>query len=317
MATKSKDDDVPLRADDVGEMTGSGDLCAVLRDEPPALAVSVSAGARKWASGRCEETTDCIAEEVPVALVYNGVSHAVMMSTPADLGDFALGFSLSEGIVEHPREVRDIQFQETDKGIAVHLSISSRRFAALKDRRRNLAGRTGCGLCGVDSLDEAVRPVRTVPGGAPVSVDAVVRALDMLPAMQVMNGRMRSLHAAARVQADGTVNLVREDVGRHNAMDKLIGAMAADGHGLGDGFIVATSRCSYEMAQKAMAAGASLLVTISAPTALALRLAEEAGLTVVALGRGDSLRVYTHAERLIGRPQDLAAAGIRARAALQ
>ena len=148
-------------------------------------------------------------------------------------------------------------------------------------------------------------------------VDAVVLALDMLPAMQVMNGRMRSLHAAARVQADGTVNLVREDVGRHNAMDKLIGAMAADGRGLGDGFIVATSRCSYEMAQKAMAAGASLLVTISAPTALALRLAEEAGLTVVALGRGDSLRVYTHAERLIGRPQDLAAAGIRARAALQ
>ena len=130
MATKSKDDDVPLRAEDIDEMTGSGDLCAVLRDEPPALAVSVSAGARKWASGRCEETTDCIAEEVPVALVYNGVSHAVMMSTPADLGDFALGFSLSEGIVEHPREVREIQFQETDKGIAVHLSISSRRFAA-------------------------------------------------------------------------------------------------------------------------------------------------------------------------------------------
>jgi FdhD protein len=289
-------------AADAVELTASG-LCPGLDrgldDEPPQMPVSVSADGRKWASGRCEEMTDCIAEEVPVALVYNGVSHAVMMSTPADLGDFALGFSLSEGIVERANEVRDIQFQETSKGVAVHLTISSRRFAALKDRRRNLAGRTGCGLCGVDSLDEAVRPVRPVVGGHTYSVDAIVRALDMLPAMQVMNGAMRSLHAAAWAQADGTVNLVREDVGRHNALDKLVGAMARGSAAVGDGFIVATSRCSYEMTQKAVAAGTSLLVTISAPTALALRLADEAGLTVVALGRGDSLRAYTHTERLL------------------
>jgi len=302
MAVKSRPcDGTPYDADGAVDLTGPDGLCARLSDEAPQLPVSVAADGRKWASGRCEAMVDCVAEEVPVALVYNGVSHAVMMSTPADLGDFALGFSLSEGIVDNAGEVRDIQFQETDKGIAVHLSISSRRFAALKDRRRNLAGRTGCGLCGVDSLDEAVRPVRPVPAGHSFAVDAIVRALDMMPAMQVMNGAMRSLHAAAWARADGTIALVREDVGRHNAMDKLIGAMAKDGVSVGDGFIVATSRCSYEMAQKAMAAGTSLLVTISAPTALALRLAEDAGLTVVALGRGDSLRAYTHTQRLIAR----------------
>lgn len=302
MAAKSNPcDGTPYDVDGAVELTGPDGLCTALRDEAPQIPVSVAADGRKWASGRCEAMTDCVAEEVPVALVYNGVSHAVMMSTPADLGDFALGFSLSEGIVESAGEIRDIQFQETDKGIAVHLAISSRRFAALKDRRRNLAGRTGCGLCGVDSLDEAVRPVRPVPAGHNFAVDAVVRALDMMPAMQVMNGAMRSLHAAAWARADGTIALVREDVGRHNAMDKLIGAMAKDGVSVGDGFIVATSRCSYEMAQKAMTAGTSLLVTISAPTALALRLAEDAGLTVVALGRGDSLRAYTHTQRLIAR----------------
>lgn len=298
-------------ADEVIDLSAPGAVCDPACDAnldiPPEIPVSVTADSHRWASGRCEAVTECIAEEVPVALVYNGVSHAVMMSTPADLEDFALGFSLSEGILEDARELYDVQFQETAKGIAVHLSISGRRFAALKDRRRNLAGRTGCGLCGVDSLDEAVRPVRPVAGGPAFSVDAVVRALDMLPALQVMNGAMRSLHAAAWARADGTIDLVREDVGRHNALDKLIGAMAAAGTPAADGFVIATSRCSYEMAQKATALGASLLVTISAPTALALRLAEEAGLTVVALGRGDSLRAYTHADRLIAKTPPAAA----------
>ncbi|MBO6950177.1 MAG: formate dehydrogenase accessory sulfurtransferase FdhD [Rhodospirillales bacterium] len=275
------------------------DGCVVLNDDAPVLPVSVNTSIQKWASGRCEPIDDHVAEEVPVALVYNGVSHAVMMATPADLEDFALGFSLSEGIVESPGEVYDIRFQDAPKGIAVHLDISPRRFAALKSRRRNLAGRTGCGLCGVDSLDEAVRAIRPVCQTSCFGVDGIVRALDMLPAMQVMNGKMRSLHAAAWAAADGTIELVREDVGRHNAMDKLIGAMAREGRCTDGGFVIATSRCSYEMAQKATAAGAAMLVTISAPTALALRLAEDAGLIVVALGRGDTLRAYTHHQRLL------------------
>jgi len=288
-------------ATDVGH-AGAGhadDGCLLLNDDAPVLPVSVNASIQKWASGRCEPVDDHVAEEVPVALVYNGLSHAVMMSTPADLEDFALGFSLSEGIVADAGEVYDIRFQDADKGVAVHLDISPRRFAALKSRRRNLAGRTGCGLCGVDSLDEAVRPIRPVDREACFSVDGIVRALDMLPALQVMNGVMRSLHAAAWSTADGTIELVREDVGRHNALDKLIGAMARDGRCTDGGFVLATSRCSYEMAQKATALGASMLVTISAPTALALRLADEAGLIVVALGRGDSLRAYTHHHRLL------------------
>ena len=146
MARKSAPrDGTPFQPEEAVDLTAADGLCAGLNDEPPQIPVSITADGRKWASGRVEDVTDCIAEEVPVALVYNGVSHAVMMSTPADLEDFALGFSLSEGIVENAAEVRDIQFQETSKGVAVHLGISSRRFAALKDRRRNLAGRTGCG----------------------------------------------------------------------------------------------------------------------------------------------------------------------------
>lgn len=288
-----------LAPETVGDAVTEERTCAGFADEAPSLPVSVSASIKKWASGQCEPVDDQVAEEVPVALVYNGISHAVMMSTPADLEDFALGFSLSEGILETAEELYDIQFQETSKGVAVHMSISPRRFQALKSRRRSLAGRTGCGICGVDSLDEAVRPIRAVPAGRTFAIDGVVRALEMLPALQVMNGKMRSLHAAAWARADGTVEMVREDVGRHNAMDKLIGALSRDGRDASEGFVIATSRCSYEMAQKATAAGVSLLVTISAPTALALRLAEDAGLTVVALGRGDSLRGYTHQNRLI------------------
>lgn len=284
---------------DAGAESAAESYGVVLEDEAPSIPVSVPTAIRKWASGRCEPRDDLVAEEVPVALVYNGISHAVMMSTPADLEDFALGFSLSEGILESAAELYDIQFQETPKGVAVHMTISPRRSQALKSRRRSLAGRTGCGICGVDSLDEAVRPIRKVPAGRTFAVDGVVRALEMLPALQVMNGKMRSLHAAAWVRADGTVEIVREDVGRHNAMDKLIGALAKDGRDASTGFVVATSRCSYEMAQKATAAGVSLLVTISAPTALALRLADEAGLAVVALGRGETLRAYTHQDRLI------------------
>lgn len=260
--------------------------------------IAVTAEGRIWWRNDDSPVVDPVAEEVPVALVYNGVSHVVMMATPANLEDFAIGFSLSEGIIEHLDELHDLDVRVTDAGIVVDLQIASRRFACLKQRRRNLAGRTGCGLCGVDSLDQAIRPVRPIPETAQVSIEAIRRALAVLPKHQVLNGLTKSLHAAAWIDAAGEVVVVREDVGRHNALDKLIGAMRGAEDVPADGFAVATSRCSYEMVQKAIAAGIGVLVTISAPTALALRMADEAGLCVVAMARADSLRVYTHADRI-------------------
>ena len=251
-----------------------------------------------WRDAAVTPMLDAIAEEVPVALSYNGVSHAVMMATPADLEDFALGFSLSEGIVEHAGEVRDIEQEETGAGTVLHVTISARRFAALKDRRRNLTGRTGCGLCGVDSLEHAIRPVPARSLGGGTTIDAIGRALRELPGLQQLNRVTRSLHAAAWADAGGGIALLREDIGRHNALDKLIGAMARAGVDTARGFGVVTSRSSYEMVQKAAAAGMPVLVAISAPTALAIRVAREAGVTLVALARADGARVYSHPQRI-------------------
>lgn len=241
---------------------------------------------------------DAIAEEVPVALAYNGVSHAVMMATPADLEDFALGFSLSEGILRNPDELLDLNVVEASQGLIVQLMISARRFAALRERRRSLAGRTGCGLCGVDSLDQAVRPVASVRRTSSVAIDAIGRALAALPDWQIMNRASRSLHAAAFAGASGAIVMAKEDVGRHNALDKLIGALATAKIDPASGFVLITSRCSFEMVQKAATAGFPLLVAISAPTAMAVRMAQAANLTMVALARADSMRVYSHHEYL-------------------
>lgn len=262
--------------------------------------IAVTAEGRVWWRNDESPVVDPVAEEVPVALVYNGVSHVVMMATPANLEDFAIGFSLSEGILESTDELYGLDVRVAETGIVVDLQIAARRFAGLKERRRNLAGRTGCGLCGVDSLDQAIRPVAPVPATRRVSIAAIRDALDALPRHQVLNGLTKSLHAAAWIDGDGRVELVREDVGRHNALDKLIGAMRLSDGVSADGFAIATSRCSYEMVQKAISAGIGVLVTISAPTALALRMAEAAGLCVVAMARADSLRVYTHADRIAG-----------------
>lgn len=243
---------------------------------------------------------DAVAEEVPVALAYNGVSHAVMMATPINIEDFALGFSLSEGILQHPDELLDIAMVSAPQGMVAQMTISARRFAALKERRRTLTGRTGCGLCGVDSLDQAIRPIRTVRHQSVIATTAIRRALDALPEWQGLNRLTRSLHAAAWADGDGRIALVMEDVGRHNALDKLIGAMANAQIDPSSGFALVTSRCSYELVQKAAMAGIPILVAISAPTALAIRMAVAASLTVVALARADGMRVYSHREYLSG-----------------
>lgn len=246
-----------------------------------------------------ESVTAQLVEEVPVALIYNGVSHAVMLASPGDLADFALGFSLSEGIIESPQELLDLELAPAGEGIEVRLTITARRFAGLKDRRRAMTGRSGCGLCGVESLAEAMRPLPRLQDRTLLSLVSIHRALDGLAPLQRLNRLAGAVHAAAWADPDGTIRHLAEDVGRHNAFDKVIGAMARRPGGRPPGFVVLTSRLSYELVQKAATTGISALVAISAPTALAVAAAERAGICVVALARADSVTVYAHPDRVV------------------
>ncbi|EKV32640.1 Formate dehydrogenase chain D [Caenispirillum salinarum AK4] len=229
-----------------------------------------------------------VAEEVPVAIVVNGVSHAVMMATPADLEDFAVGFCLTEDIIAEAAAVEAVSVSEHPKGLVAALTVPPTAVLRADPVLRGLAGRTGCGLCGVESLDDAVRPPRPVRR-LDIDAEAVGRAFAALPDHQPLNRANRTMHAAAFCDADGAVRLAREDVGRHNALDKLVGAMAAAGLEGADGFMVMTSRCSFELVQKAARAGTPLLATLSAPTALALDLARQAGMTLATRGPGESI----------------------------
>lgn len=264
---------------------------------------SVHRPARRLTDAGGETLDEIVAEEVAVALVYNGISHAVMMATPCDLEDFAIGFSLTERIVEKASEIYDIEVEDIKvgsggRGIEVRLKIAAQRMAGLQERRRSLAGRTGCGLCGVDSLEAALRPVaRSIATGA-VSRRAIERAMAALPAHQCINKLNGATHAAGWAAADGSLVLVREDVGRHNALDKLGGALATSGAAGDGGFVVVTSRCSYEMVQKAAALGAVAIAAVSAPTSLAIETAEQAGIALVAFVREDRLTVYANGQRI-------------------
>jgi FdhD protein len=243
---------------------------------------------------------DEVIEEVPVALVYNGISHAVMLASPGDLEDFALGFSLGEGILAHPRELYDLELRNGCDGISIEMDIAPARFMALKERRRNLAGRTGCGLCGVDSLANVTRmPTSRLPSPTwTLSVDAVAEGLRQLPHWQTLRQQTGSAHGAAWVDLQGNVLCAREDVGRHNALDKLVGALARQDDAQRDGFALITSRASYEMVQKAACAGISTLVAVSAPTALAIRQAEAAGILLIGFARANQLVAYSCTSRL-------------------
>lgn len=238
-----------------------------------------------------DDAEDALALEVPVALVYNGISHAVMMASPADLVDFALGFSLTEGIIAHPHECYDLEVQEDTRGLTVHLTIASQRQAELKERRRSLAGRTGCGLCGTEALDQAIRPIPKVQ--APALTDAAIQhALGSLADHQALQAATGASHGAAWCDASGRIRLVREDVGRHNALDKLIGALARDGGPSEGGFALVSSRASYEMVHKSASAGIGALVAVSAATSLAVEQAEQAGLMLVGFARPGRHLVY-------------------------
>lgn len=262
-------------------------------------AASIATAQRIARDGAATATTELVAEEEPVALVYNGVSHAVMMATPLDLEDFGLGFSLSEGILRDRAELFDLAVVRQEAGAEIRMAIALDRFSLLRERRRSLIGRTGCGICGVESLAEAVREAAPIGSGFTTGVAAVYRALGQLPRQQTVNNLTHSVHAAAWCDGAGQLALVREDVGRHNALDKLIGAMAWRGMDFSQGFAVITSRCSVEMVQKAASVGMPMVVAISAPTALAHRLAESCGMTMLALARADSFMVLTHPHRLV------------------
>lgn len=239
-----------------------------------------------------------VAEETPVALVYNGWSHVVMMCTPADIEDFALGFTITEEIVHDPNAVTRIAAVPYSQGIEVEITIPDDAVDVLRGRGRSLVGRTGCGLCGVTTIDEALRTGHEVTPRAPIAKHAVFRAGEELPDWQRYNASTGAIHAAGFADRDGHVLLAREDVGRHNALDKLVGAMLRAGVDPASGFAVLTSRASYELVQKCAVAGISLLATVSRPTGLAVRMAEAAGITLAALLREHSVNVYSHEERI-------------------
>lgn len=262
-------------------------------------ATSAQVTVERWRDGQRETVQDVVAEEVPVALEYNGISHAVMMATPADLEDFALGFSLTEGIVADPSEMYECEIVPGCEGVQVQMRIATERFVALKEKRRNLTGRTGCGLCGAETLAQAVRhPAALGQGGASFTVQQVHAALEQMQRGQLLQQVTGATHAAGWMGADGHIVLVREDVGRHNALDKLIGALAEEGADFSQGAAIITSRASYEMVQKAATVGIGFIAAISAPTALAIRLAEQTNVTLLGFVRRQGHVVYARPERL-------------------
>lgn len=253
---------------------------------------------RQWRDGVLLSAQDCLAEETPVALIYNGVSHAVMLATAQDLEDFALGFSLGEDIVQSASELYGIEVQVQSKGIELHCEIAGDRFMQLKERRRTLAGKTGCGLCGAENLAQAMRYPALLKKQRTFNEKSIVTGLQAIQAQQKLQQQTGATHASAYVQADGTVSLVREDVGRHNALDKLVGALAKQELDRA-GFIITTSRASFEMVQKTASAGVSMLVAVSAPTGLAVRVAQQCGLTLVGFARESRYVIYSHADNIM------------------
>ena len=251
----------------------------------------------RWDAGAVSQVTDVVAEEWPVAFLYQGVPHVVMLATPCDLEDLAVGFTLTEAIVGHPAEIREVAAIVTAQALEVRLHIVPERFSKLLERQRNLTGRTGCGMCGAETVDDAIRPPPAVGGGLRLTALDVQTALDSLAAGQALNARTGSIHAAGWAIPGQGVVLVREDVGRHNVLDKLIGALVRRGENLSDGFVVMSSRASYELVQKVATVGIAALVTVSAPTGFAIRSAERFGVTLVGFARPGRHVVYAHPER--------------------
>ncbi len=251
-------------------------------------------------NGRLAEGERFVPEETPVAFSYAGSTHAVMMATPADLEDFAVGFSLTEGIVTGPGEIEAIEVLAEDKGIDVQIRLMDAQNDALTARRRHMAGPVGCGLCGIESIEQAVRVTPSVRASSlTLAADDVVESVRLLNGQQPLHRVTRAVHGAGFYVPGQGLIAVREDVGRHNALDKLVGAARRAGHAGNAGAVVVTSRVSVEMVQKTAIIGSPFIIAISAPTALAIRTAEEAGMTLIALVRGEEFEIFTGAERIV------------------
>ncbi|TMJ48595.1 MAG: formate dehydrogenase accessory sulfurtransferase FdhD [Alphaproteobacteria bacterium] len=259
------------------------------------------AARQAWRDGELRAGTRLIPEETAIALTYNGGTAAVMMGTPRDLRDFAIGFSLSEGIVQSPGEILSIDIVELDDGIELRMWLGPAKARLIDERRRHIAGPTGCGICGIDSIAEAVRPAAIVANGPSFPARAIMAAMAGIAPQQQINIQTRAVHAAAFWTPGRGIVALREDVGRHNALDKLAGALAQEKVSASEGMALLTSRVSVEMVQKAAAIGAPLMVAVSAPTALAVRMADAAGITLVAIARSDGFEVFTHPERIAAR----------------
>lgn len=241
-----------------------------------------------------------VPEETPVAFSFAGTTHAVMMASPADFEDFALGFSLTEGIIADPQEIEAIEVEDHGAGIDIQIRLKDQANTRFEARRRRLAGPVGCGLCGIESIEEAMRSVNRV-GASKLTLDAddITRSVKLLSKVQPLHSETGAVHAAGFYVPGKGIVMAREDVGRHNALDKLAGALAKAGIGGATGAVVVTSRVSVEMVQKTAAIGSAFIMAVSAPTALAIRTADEAGMTLVALVRGDDFDVFTHPERVV------------------
>jgi FdhD protein len=262
-----------------------------------------------WRDSGVSEGTRSIPEETALALTYNGGTYAVMMGTPQDLEDFAIGFSLSEGIIQSPADLDSLDVVPLDDGIELRMWLPQSKANRLSERRRHIAGPTGCGLCGIDSIVEAVRPAAIIASGGSFSPHDIATAMQSLAPLQAINIETRAVHAAAFWTPARGIVALREDVGRHNALDKLAGALAQEQlkeqgkFSVREGMVLLTSRVSVEMVQKTAAIGAPLMVAVSAPTALAVRMADEAGITLAAIARADGFEVFSHPERITAAAQ--------------
>jgi FdhD protein len=275
-------------------------MAATHRGEVQVAAAGAAPVLRVDATGRTL-TEAALAAEVPIAFEYNGISHAVMLATPADLDDFALGFTLSEGLIDARADFYGMEVHASEHGLTLAIDIAAAAFARLKERRRTLAGRTGCGICGTESLGQVLRPLPDLSAHPlRIAPAALARAHAGLAGVQPLQHATGAAHGAVWCTADGAIVCGREDVGRHNALDKLIGALLREGADTSEGFALITSRASVEMVQKSATAGIAALAAVSAPTALAVRVAAGCGQTLVGFARGASFSVYTHPARIGG-----------------
>jgi FdhD protein len=253
---------------------------------------------RVWRDGGQNESARAIPEETAIALTYNGGTYAVMMGTPQNLTDFAIGFSLSEGIVRTPGDIQSLDIVDLGDGLELRMWLAQANADRLSERRRHIAGPTGCGICGIDSIAEALRPASIVRRGRTFSSREVMAAMHSIPPLQTINTETRAVHAAAFWLPGRGIVALREDVGRHNALDKLAGALAQAKVMTGEGMVLLTSRVSVEMIQKAAAIGSPVVVAVSAPTALAVRMANSAGITLAAIARADGFEIFTYPDRI-------------------